>query len=463
VELNSQLVAPALTGFAAFLLAWLAFGKRRSKTPASAARNASVSSSERETERPPASPSTPAPASTSKAAPASTSKAAPASTSKAAPAAVSKPAPAAVSKPAPAAVSKPAPATDGKSEPAAVSKRGAAAVSKADRPASRAIVWEALPDELIDDDITVLHAIPVLDSGEISIEAASVSIENESEEDRVSRIELSYEEDAEAEEVTAASARILIHAAGDSDQGRVRKRNEDSMLVMPERSLFAVADGMGGHRGGAVASSLAIDALQDAFDREAFEGRVQASGDVPRRARELAAAVHMTNECVRSMAFADRELSDMGTTLVAARFSPNKQRLYVGHVGDSRCYRLRQGKLRQLTTDHTMASLGVTGPSANHLYQAIGVSPGLAIDLIVDKPQDDDMYVLCSDGLSKMVSDDELRDVLLEHEDLESALYTLIEAANDRGGNDNVTVIIIKVLARTSKKAMESIAQQAIS
>ena len=439
MELNSQLVAPALTGFAAFLLAWLAFGKRRSKAPASTSLTASELAKEREereTERPPAD---------SKPAPASVPKPGAAAVSKAAPAPDSKPAASAAAKPAASAAAKPA------------------AVSKHDRPASRAIVWESLPDELIDEDITVVHAIPIVDSGEISIEAASVSIESEAEEDRVSRIELSYEEDAEAEEVTSASARILIHAAGDSDQGRVRKRNEDSLLVMPERSLFAVADGMGGHRGGAVASSLAIDALQDAFDRSAFEGRVQANGNVPRRARELAAAVHMTNECVRSMAFADRELSDMGTTLVAARFSPNKQRLYVGHVGDSRCYRLRQGKLRQLTTDHTMASLGVTGPSANHLYQAIGVSPGLAIDLIVDKPQDDDVYVLCSDGLSKMVSDDELRDVLLEHEDLESALYTLIEAANDRGGNDNVTVIIVKVLARTSKKAMESIAQQVAS
>jgi serine/threonine protein phosphatase PrpC len=415
VELNSQLVAPALTGFAAFLLAWLAFGKGRSKTPASTKPAKSAPPDERETKPPPASASKPAPA-------------------------------AAAAKPAPA---KP-PAT------------GKPATGKADRPASRAIVWESLPTELVDDDITIVHAIPVFEGGgDISIEAAAVSIETEAEEDRVSRIELSYEEDAEAEEVTAASARILIHAAGDSDQGRVRKRNEDSMLVMPERSLFAVADGMGGHRGGAVASSLAIDALQDAFDRQAFDGRVQSSGDVPRRARELAAAVHMTNECVRSMAFADRELSDMGTTLVAARFSPNKQRLYVGHVGDSRCYRLRQGKLRQLTTDHTMASLGVTGPSANHLYQAIGVSPGLAIDLIVDKPQDDDVYVLCSDGLSKMVTDEQLRDVLLEHEDLESALYTLIEAANDHGGNDNVTVIIVKVLARASKKAIESITQQA--
>lgn len=441
MEFNSQLVAPTLTGVAAFLLAWLAFGKSRSK--AAKPNSTSVPAEERETKPPPA------------------SKRKAAKDEKSAAAADAKPADA---KSAAAADSKSAPSADAAADakPAtAADAKPAAAAGKSLRPPAKAIVWEEPPGELADDDITVIHAIPVFDGADSTIEAASVSIEGESEDDRVSRIELSYEEDAEAEEVTAASARILLYAAGDSDQGRVRKRNEDSLLVMPERSLFAVADGMGGHRGGAVASSLAIDALQDAFDREAFEGRVQSTGNVPRRARELAAAVHMTNECVRSMAFADRELSDMGTTLVAARFSPNKQRLYVGHVGDSRCYRLRQGKLRQLTTDHTMASLGVKGPSANHLYQAIGVSPGLAIDLIVDKPQDDDIYVLCSDGLSKMVSDDELRATLEENEDLETALYTLIEAANDRGGNDNVTVIIVKVLARTSKKAMDTIAQSA--
>jgi protein phosphatase len=444
VEFNSQLVAPTLTGVAAFLLAWLAFGKSRSK--AAKPTTSSVPANQRDTKPPPA----------------SKRKAAKDEKS----AAVSEEKSAGHKKPVTSSDDKPTDpaelAPDGKV--AASDSKPAPAAGKSLRPPAKAIVWEAPLSELADEDITIVHAIPVFDGAvDLTIEAASVSIEGETEDDRVSRIELSYEEDAEAEEVTSASARILLYAAGDSDQGRVRKRNEDSLLVMPERSLFAVADGMGGHRGGAVASSLAIDALQDAFDREAFEGRVQSNGNVPRRARELAAAVHMTNECVRSMAFADRELSDMGTTLVAARFSPNKQRLYVGHVGDSRCYRLRQGKLRQLTTDHTMASLGVKGPSANHLYQAIGVSPGLAIDLIVDKPQDDDIYLLCSDGLSKMVTDDELRDTLLEHEDLETALYTLIESANDRGGNDNVTVIIVKVLSRASKKAMEAIAQQAVN
>lgn len=345
------------------------------------------------------------------------------------------------------------------------SKRTARASDQSGRPAPKAIVWEVPQPPGTDDDITVVRAIPVFDtSAEISVETPPLSSnDEESEEDRISRIDLSFQEGAEAEEVTEASARILLYAGGDSDRGRVRPRNEDCLLLMPERSLFAVADGMGGHRGGEVASTLAIDTLRDAFSRSAFEGQVRADGEVPRRAHELAAAVQMTNECVRSMALADRELSDMGTTLVAARFSPNKQRLYVGHVGDSRCYRLRAGALRQLTTDHTMASLGMKGPHSKDLYQAVGVNPGLTIDLIVDKPQENDIYLLCSDGLSKMVSDAEIREVLVEYEDLESALYTLIEQANDRGGNDNVTVIIVKVLSRTSKQALDSIARQAAS
>ena len=353
----------------------------------------------------------------------------------------------------------------GEQKPDADTQKQLATTQK--QPGARAIVWEVPQANQDDDDITVLRAIPVFDNpADISIESlpiAAPSTDDEPDEERVSRVELSYEEGADAEEVTAASARILLYAGGDSDQGRVRARNEDSMLMMPERSLFAIADGMGGHRGGEVASSIAIDTLRDAFDRSAFEARVDAEGNVPRRARELAAAVQQTNECVRSMALADRELAGMGTTLVAGRFSPNKQRLYVGHVGDSRCYRLRQGKLRQLTTDHTMASLGMQGPHAKDLYQAVGVNQGLTIDLIVDKPQEEDIYLFCSDGLSKMMQDDEIRDVLVQHEDLESALYTLIEESNDRGGKDNISVIIVKVLSRTSKKALETLTREVVS
>lgn len=341
-----------------------------------------------------------------------------------------------------------------------------AADRASNRPSEQRVSWTVeKPNRLDsdDEDITVLRAIPVFDDGDLSVDGAMAIDATSTSEANTSRIHLCYEEDAEAEEVTAASARILLYATGDSDRGRVRARNEDSVLVMPERSLFAVADGMGGHRGGEIASSLAIDTLEDAFMRSAFDGQVESDEAVPRRARELASAVQMTNECVHAMAVADRALSGMGTTLVAARFSPNKQRLYVGHVGDSRCYRLRNGALRQLTTDHTMASLGMKGPHAKDLYQAVGVNDRLVIDLIVDKPQDGDVYLLCSDGLSKMLSDNEIREVLVEQEDLEGALYTLIEQANDRGGNDNVTIVIVKVLDRVSKKALDSMAKSALS
>jgi protein phosphatase len=138
----------------------------------------------------------------------------------------------------------------------------------------------------------------------------------------------------------------------------------------------------------------------------------------------------------------------MGTTILAARFSPNKQRVYIGHVGDSRCYRLRDGTLRQLTTDHTMKALGMKGPRANDLSRAVGIGAKVTIDLVVDKPRNGDLYLLCSDGLSKMVPDEKVQTILLGEKDLNVAVYGLIEAANDAGGRDNVTAVVIKVVDR---------------
>ena len=268
-----------------------------------------------------------------------------------------------------------------------------------------------------------------------------------------SRIKIAYEQEAEEEETTSPLARILISARGDSDRGQKRRANEDSLLSMPERSLFAVADGMGGYHGGAVASSLAVETLRQSFERERFVGELRSDKPVPRRAEELASAVLQANWAVSQAARRDPSLAQMGSTLVAARFSPNKQRVYIANVGDSRCYRLRGGKLRQLTTDQTMRLVGLQGPGANDLLQAIGVTADLAIDLIVDKPRPNDMYLLCSDGLTKMVEDQEIERLLVEESDLEAAVYGLIERANDHGGKDNVTVILIKVIERAVRPA----------
>ena len=134
----------------------------------------------------------------------------------------------------------------------------------------------------------------------------------------------------------------------------------------------------------------------------------------------------------------------MGTTIVAARFSPNKQRLYIGHVGDSRMYRLRGGVLKQMTSDHTMKDLGVTGAGSAHLSRALGVWPTVPIDIILGKPQPEDLYLLCSDGLTKMVSDDAIKKVLESGATPSAMVEKLIEEANARGGKDNLTVIVIR-------------------
>lgn len=268
-----------------------------------------------------------------------------------------------------------------------------------------------------------------------------------------SRVKVCFEDEADEDETTSPLARILLTARADSDCGKTRRENEDSLLFFPERSLFAVADGVGGYHGGRVASSLAVETLRQAFETESYGGRLDTERPIPRRGHELASAILQTNVAVSEAARATPELSRMGTTLVAARFSPNKQRVYIGHVGDSRCYRLRAGKLRQLTTDQTMRLVGMQGPGADDLLQAIGVTQALSIDLIVDKPRPDDVYLLCSDGLPKMVSDQDIERVIAEQTDLEAAVYALIEMANDAGGVDNVSVILVKVLERSARSA----------
>lgn len=261
-----------------------------------------------------------------------------------------------------------------------------------------------------------------------------------------SRALLMYEAEAVDDEGTGPVARVLVWAQGDSDQGRRRQRNEDAFLVLPEQAVFAVADGVGGYEGGQLASALAVDALRRTFTVEQ-PPLPPLDPRLPRRGGEMADAMLAANRAVFDAARANVKLSNMGTTLVAARFALDKQRLYLGHVGDSRCYRLRAQELRQLTTDHTMEQLGFVGPRAKDLTRAIGMERYLEVDLVVDKPCVDDVYLLCSDGLTKMVDDGDIRDIILAETDIEAAVYSLIERANEAGGRDNVTVLLVKVLS----------------
>ncbi|RLB54544.1 MAG: serine/threonine-protein phosphatase, partial [Deltaproteobacteria bacterium] len=249
---------------------------------------------------------------------------------------------------------------------------------------------------------------------------------------------------ADEDHPTMTTDAFLVAASAQSDQGRRRKNNEDSCLLMKNEGIFFVADGMGGYEGGEIASQLAVDTIEAAFKEKDFTAKVHA--DVPPRPTELAQAMQAANLAIWEVATDDPKLRGMGTTLVGARFALRKNRVYIGHVGDSRCYRFRGGVFRRLTVDHTLEALGHKGPRAKHLFRAVGIGSEMDIDIITAVPKLGDIYLFCSDGLTKMVSDDGVRSILVEHEaDLDVACEQLVAAANEAGGKDNTTVVIVAV------------------
>ncbi|GAC1352871.1 MAG: hypothetical protein NVSMB1_20160 [Polyangiales bacterium] len=255
--------------------------------------------------------------------------------------------------------------------------------------------------------------------------------------------EVDFPTEFETEDPTGPVALILVEAVGRTDPGRRRKHNEDAYLVLPEHSLFVIADGMGGYAAGEVASQLSIAVMREAYMANSFAGKEDHSR--PRRGDELARSIEMANLSILRQAQKVEAQAGMGTTIVAARFSPNKQRVYVCHVGDSRAYRIRNREIVQLTQDHTLGAVGITGPSAAKLSRAVGIGEAVEVDLLTDAPRVGDHYMLCCDGLNKMVPDGTLRDIILKDNNLDRAATDLIDAANERGGRDNITVILIRV------------------
>jgi PPM family protein phosphatase len=250
--------------------------------------------------------------------------------------------------------------------------------------------------------------------------------------------------DAATDEPAHLSPLFLVTATAQTDKGLRRKRNEDCVGVLQDKNLFIVADGMGGYAGGDLASKLAVDTMVRAFETGSFEGPVHKN--VPREASDVARAIQMANATIEDEAKAKPDLRGMGTTVCSAAFSPKKRRMYIGHVGDSRCYRLRDGVFKLLTADHTMAEMGVKGPEAQQLSRAVGIWPTVMIDIVMAVPETGDVYLLCSDGLTKMLTDDIIGNVLRNEEDPKVAVDRLIFFANSRGGKDNITVILIRVV-----------------
>ena len=236
--------------------------------------------------------------------------------------------------------------------------------------------------------------------------------------------------------------RVLVSAIGHTHPGRRRPHNEDAYRVVNEE-LFLIADGMGGYAAGEVASQMAVDVITAAFETQHYGGRRDES--LPRRGDELVRAIKTANHQIFRQARSVDEQAGMGTTVIAVRFSSDKQRVYIAHVGDSRCYLVREGQIRPLTTDHTLGSLGIDGPTRHRLIRAVGIAEDVDVDLRVDIAERGDIYLLCSDGLSKMLSDEEILEIIVSNPDLPTAVERLIDEANERGGRDNVSTILVRV------------------
>jgi protein phosphatase len=242
---------------------------------------------------------------------------------------------------------------------------------------------------------------------------------------------------------TGPNALILVTAVGRTDPGLKRQHNEDAYAILEDHQLFVIADGMGRHAAGEVASQLCVEAIGEAFRSGDFGA--PRDPPLPKRAARLRGATLLANQRILAAAKENDYYSGMGTTVVSAYFSANNQRVYIAHVGDSRCYRLRAGMLTQLTRDHTLGNAGIQGRTATILSRAIGVEPEVEVDVQVESPRPGDVYLLCSDGLSRMVAADEITATLRSTPDLDVATKTLTDLANRGGGRDNITVILVRV------------------
>jgi protein phosphatase len=249
-----------------------------------------------------------------------------------------------------------------------------------------------------------------------------------------------FDDDGEA---TRPNALILVTAHGRTDPGLKRKHNEDALLLLEAHHIFLIADGMGRHAAGEVASRLAVDAVGSSFVTGDF-GEFPRDTGLTERGSRLKRAIQVANKRVLEEAHNVDAYSGMGTTVVSAYFSLNRKRVYVAHVGDSRCYRLRGAGFEQLTQDHTLEAAGIKGPTGGYLSRAVGIEENVEVDVRAEAVMANDTYLLCSDGLSRMATDAEIREIMLTERNLQVAVQRLIDLANARGGKDNVTVILVR-------------------
>ncbi len=229
-----------------------------------------------------------------------------------------------------------------------------------------------------------------------------------------------------------------------TDIGLHRKRNEDSFFISQEQGIFIVCDGMGGHKGGNVASSMAVQIIKDNLDFHVSDEMVPA----------LRRAVQTANKTINEMGMADEALREMGTTVTAAVIQGDL--LIVAHVGDSSLYLYHDSILKKITRDHTLSEQMLADgiltnddlltSSYNHiLTRAVGVEPNVAVDIFQEQIQAGDWILVCTDGLTDLVTDEEITLFLRSANDPEATARILLDTALAKGGYDNITIMLISV------------------
>lgn len=246
-----------------------------------------------------------------------------------------------------------------------------------------------------------------------------------------------------------------LEVVGRTDVGRVRPSNEDHFGFDERLGVFVVCDGMGGHAAGEVASQIAVDTVLSFFrERKSGIDTDAYLGDAPAGARLLAEAVKHANDAILAYADENKNTSGMGTTLVAARFCDGT--FSIANVGDSRIYLFREGQLLQLTEDHSLVMEQVRrgmitleqakkSSAQNIITRALGTDESTLPDLGEFPAQGGDILLLTTDGVLRHVDDDDITSILLQLPSLQAACDTLIDAANEGGGEDNSTCMLIRV------------------
>ncbi len=256
---------------------------------------------------------------------------------------------------------------------------------------------------------------------------------------------------------------MKILSCGITDIGRKRQRNEDSYLVNDKLRLYVVADGMGGHAGGEFASRIAVSTVE-----EILKGEDRANSGVPENTyldseapegdgppqNRLKDAINRAGSMIVRRATEEPELRGMGTTATVMLFGEGKS--YIAHVGDSRAYCVREGNITQITEDHSLVheqlkSGLITEEEArthqlkNIITRSVGVQEDVEVDTVVWKVETGDSYLICSDGLTNMLDDEEIREIVSQNE-TEQAARMLVDHANESGGDDNITLILLRVI-----------------